>query len=61
MTSPSWKATLAHPAAPTLARHLEDLRVHVHPDDLALRPDQLGHEEGDVTGAASHVQHPIPP
>jgi hypothetical protein len=37
--------------------HLEDLGVHVYADDLTLRADQVGQEQGDVTGAAADVEH----
>jgi hypothetical protein len=58
MMSPGWKVTVVRPTAWTLERaSLEDLGIHVHADDLALGADQVGQEQGDVTGAAADVEH----
>jgi hypothetical protein len=54
--SPSTNVTLVDPSADPFCSVREGERVGVHADDLALRPDEGGGQQGDVPNPAPYVQ-----
>ena len=41
----------------TLPGNLQDGGIGVHPDDATLRTDQMGGQQGYISGSAPHIKH----